>query len=654
MKLKNYLFVFGLILLGNTAFSQIIFSEDFNGGSSFSGWTLINNDNRTPATNVGYVTDAWVVREDFDTTGVGDSVAVSTSWYSPAGAADDYMITPAIILSNVGYYLKFDAKAQDPAFPDGYEVLISNTTPTIAALNANTALYSTTAENATWTNRNIDLSAYGGDTVYIAWRNNSNDKFLLLIDNISVYQAPPLDAALKSLNLNNVYTNNTAVSIDGVIENNGLSTITSLEVSWTADGGTTVNNDTLALNLNSFSTTNFSHIINWTATNPGMNTDIKVWVSMPNGIVDTINGNDTLSKTVFVNNGTSGTKKVLLEEFTTAPCQFCPDGAVIVDNILATIPEAIAVGIHAGFGTDAMTIPAHSAYAAVFAPGAPTATIDRVLFDGETDVAISRGNNGWVNAVNAQKALPTPVDVDIQAVSTSGTSVDVTVDVDFKDYVLDAQSLRVTLFVVEDSVTGTGSGYNQVNFYNTQAGHPYAGKGDPIVGFVHKHVVRSVPTGTWGDATYFGTTPTLNSNYTKTYNVSLNSAWKSKDISFVAFVNYYTPNASLDEYVILNAEEKTLDELVGINENEIIAEKMQVSPNPANNYTNLTFELIEDQNVVIDILDINGKVINSLDYGTLNKGKQLISLNTSTLAKGFYFINLKAANQNITSKLVIN
>lgn len=72
---------------------------------------------------------------------------------------------------------------------------------TVADFLANTALFSTAAENATWTNRFVDLDALGytNQTVYIAFRNNSNDKFLLHIDDVKVDNVVIPDAALKSI-----------------------------------------------------------------------------------------------------------------------------------------------------------------------------------------------------------------------------------------------------------------------------------------------------------------------------------------------------------------------------------------------------------------------------------------------------------------------
>lgn len=111
--------------------AQPIFSEDFSGPTPLANWTLFNVDAKTPNTNVGVVNDAWVALSV-----AGNVAAVSTSWYTPAGASDDYMLTPSITLIN-NNYLFFNGQALDPAFPDGYQVKISTTMPTVAALTTN-------------------------------------------------------------------------------------------------------------------------------------------------------------------------------------------------------------------------------------------------------------------------------------------------------------------------------------------------------------------------------------------------------------------------------------------------------------------------------------------------------------------------------------
>lgn len=200
--MKKYI-LFIASLLSFIGFSQTYYLEDFDGipgptaggAGTYTfapGFLLRNVDNRTPDAQVAYVNEAWERREDFGSN-VADSVAFSTSYYSPVGAADDFMWTPPLTIQ-ANTILFWNAKAYDVAYPDGYEVRIM-TAPNVPGggtgvlgnqVSASTVIFSTASENSSWTNRSVPLNAYTGQTVYIGFRNTSNDKFILVIDDIEL------------------------------------------------------------------------------------------------------------------------------------------------------------------------------------------------------------------------------------------------------------------------------------------------------------------------------------------------------------------------------------------------------------------------------------------------------------------------------------
>jgi len=182
-----------MLVLGTAFIGQLqaqTFYEDFQGGAIPATWTVVNNDSLVPKT------DAWVINDDGD----GNFFATSTSWYTPAGTSDDWLISPPITLGE-NETLSWKARAQDVDYPDGYEVRISTTDTALASFLANPALFSVANENATFTNRfvNLDTAGYRNQTVYIAYRNNSSDQFLLHVDEIKVDTAQIADAALSAL-----------------------------------------------------------------------------------------------------------------------------------------------------------------------------------------------------------------------------------------------------------------------------------------------------------------------------------------------------------------------------------------------------------------------------------------------------------------------
>lgn len=184
--MKSFLLVLSFVSITVFSNSQIILlSENFNAGFP-SGWQVIDNDGLTPDAQVTNITSGFAVLEDDDTTGVGDSIVACTSYFDPIGTADNYLILPAVTLKQHGNILHWDAMSQDPSFPDGYEVLISNTVPVIDSFHVDTLLFYTDAEQPYWTQRTVSLDDYVNETVYIAFHHFSSNKFILKFDNIVV------------------------------------------------------------------------------------------------------------------------------------------------------------------------------------------------------------------------------------------------------------------------------------------------------------------------------------------------------------------------------------------------------------------------------------------------------------------------------------
>jgi len=170
-----------------------VLMEDFE-GSFPVGWTTINNDGLSPDTSVGFINDAWVITPDLDDTTSGDSVVTSTSWYSPAGTSDDWLITPAITLGSFGNKFSFKAKSYDGSYPDGFQVFAS-THNVIDSFFQQDTLLDISAQAPNWTRYYVSLDSFGlaGQTIYLAFRNNSSDQYLLSLDSIYVGIEHPLN-----------------------------------------------------------------------------------------------------------------------------------------------------------------------------------------------------------------------------------------------------------------------------------------------------------------------------------------------------------------------------------------------------------------------------------------------------------------------------
>lgn len=255
------LLLLNALLLTFSSISQVLYYEDFDnvpgptaggpGTYTFpTGMMIRNVDNLTPDANVAYVNDGWERREDF-ANNVADSCAFSTSWYTPTGASNDWMWTPLIGTIGAGAVLSWNAVTYDASFPDGYEVRImtaSQGPPTGGTgaignqITNSTVVFSTAAENTTWTARTVNLASYAGQSVYVGFRNNSNDKFLLLIDDIKVEIPASYDAAAAQTEFSEYTLTPIAqvypIGTSGQVQNLGSAAITNVNMTLNVfDGG---------------------------------------------------------------------------------------------------------------------------------------------------------------------------------------------------------------------------------------------------------------------------------------------------------------------------------------------------------------------------------------------------------------------------------
>lgn len=251
--MKKLLLPLILLLTALQSQSQVLYLETFDGipgptaggAGTYNfapGMLLRNVDNLTPAAAVSYVNEAWERREDFSFN-VSDSCAFSTSWYSPVGAANDFMWTPAIVLPAFGTVnLTWNAVAYDALFADGYEVRIMTGPqgpPTGGTgvlgnqITNSTQVFNIAAENSSWTARSVNLDSYLGQTIYVGYRNNSNDQFLLLIDDIKVEALNPFDASVTpniTYEYSQVPQSQASITLGADINNLGTSALTNVNL----------------------------------------------------------------------------------------------------------------------------------------------------------------------------------------------------------------------------------------------------------------------------------------------------------------------------------------------------------------------------------------------------------------------------------------
>ncbi|MDR2361155.1 MAG: choice-of-anchor J domain-containing protein, partial [Prevotellaceae bacterium] len=131
--------------------------------------------------------EGWAVTTMLD----GNNAALSNSYVqSPPEPVDRWLVMPAIELS-INARLAWRAGSNSFAYRDSYEVYISTTGQNTSDFYGGARLLAITDEEPEWTNREVALDAYAGQTVYIAFRHMSNYKDILWLDDIQVYGIIP-------------------------------------------------------------------------------------------------------------------------------------------------------------------------------------------------------------------------------------------------------------------------------------------------------------------------------------------------------------------------------------------------------------------------------------------------------------------------------
>ncbi len=121
----------------------------------------------------------------------------ATSWFSPLGQADNWLIMGPVTLP-AGATLKWTDRT-NPAFRDGYKVFISTTvsSPMTFSDFSGAAIYTKTdaypsptyTTDTTWVQRTAAIPAmYNAQTIYIAFQHNANDMDVLYLDEFLVVE----------------------------------------------------------------------------------------------------------------------------------------------------------------------------------------------------------------------------------------------------------------------------------------------------------------------------------------------------------------------------------------------------------------------------------------------------------------------------------
>jgi hypothetical protein len=615
--------------------AQVLFEQDFENG--MAPMTLVDNDGLTPAPNVANFADAWTVSNNANLSN-GTNVAVSNSWYNPAGQADDWMITPAISGISATTILRWEAKAQDPDYPDGYSVLISTAGTELGDFTDE--VFSVGSEMTEFQERGVSLAAYEGQTIYIAFRNNSTDQYLLVVDNILVTNAASWDMQVSALSTNKFATTGNDVSITGEVKNVGTQEINAFTLSWT-DGTNNYEQTIDNVSIPSFGTYSFTHETPLSVTE-AIPYNYTVTVSNPNGNEDA-NLEDNSADGLVSGLAFIPSRRVVVEEGTGTWCGWCPRGAVALEYMEDNHAETfIGIAVHNG-NNDPMVVSEYDS--GLGFQGFPSSHVDRTVLGTNPESSI-------LESIHNQRLQDiTPVELD-QEITYDANTRQITATVNTTFAATTSGDFRVSLVITEDGVTGTTSGYNQVNYYAGGGNGPMGGYENlpdpvPAADMVYDHVARALLGGFNGVAGSIPADVTANNTYDYTFEYTLPANMDPSNINIVALI------LDNDNGQILNGHKVHLSD-VAVNTVEEVAPNFAINvfPNPLIESTSIELELDQAYDVNLVVTNSLGQKVAQRNYGQLS-GKTLLPFNRGNLQAGIYYLNITIGTESITKRIVI-
>ncbi len=197
--------------------------------------------------------------------------------------------------------------------------------------------------------------------------------------------------------------------------------------------------------------------------------------------------------------------------------------------------------------------------------------------------------------------------------------------------------LRYTL----SSVTGNPSAYGIQSVILTNNGNSNAGQfGTPPTG------TRIAPI---SDRSYFElSTPSSSPVFEIDWTAP--DTGTGKVTVYVGGVVSNLDNDNDNDNGIANTLE--IDELISSSTSVSLNAKVNIFPNPADKYLNISFSAVEQQTIIMNVIDIAGKIV--LQEGiSLYAGKTNFQRNIESLKEGVYFVQLIGKdNQILTRKLI--
>jgi thiol-disulfide isomerase/thioredoxin len=438
--------------------------------------------------------DSWICLRE---RGTENYYAASASRFKTAKGEDplpaqDWMITPPVWIRGGEVKLTWRSMSvnEQRKTPSTYEIRVSATGDNPEDFAGEPLVTVTDEDINKWQEHNLDLSAYEGQRVRIAFVNISLDSEILAIDDINVSGLKGLSEILVTPG--EYHAGSETFNIGGTITAYSQQPVNTLSVDCEV-GGRTLHAEYSGLNLGYHESFDFVLPEEITA-QYGETVDFTVSATV-NGLPYDPMDMSTMVLSFVPKRG------VVVEEATGMWCGYCPKGIVAMETLEEKYPDTfIGIAVHVD---DDMSIDGYQNFS--FPSGAPTAWVDRNIYcptpmypiteNGvKTYTTLMGGLESVYREVLDQQAL---AEISLDA-AVKGNTLEISastrypINIDNADY-------RIAFAVTEDKVWKKG--YYQKNYMS--------GSGEVIGGFEDRpamivtdmkfnHVARAIYSGVDG------------------------------------------------------------------------------------------------------------------------------------------------------------
>lgn len=627
-KLLTALFLSSALGFGTLSAGQVYFEDNFENG--LSKWTTVDVDQfnlAQEAYETMGLTATKKISWDAVKSSATNTVALSSSYYNPAGAADDWLISQEFEIGE-GAILEWSASAYGaPSYPDGYEVYIA-TSGTGQVSDFTTKLYTNPGENKNMTIRTADLANYKNQKIRIAFRNNSNDKFFLFLDDVKVHVPNAIDLAIVAVDIPTyVKKGTTQLNFPIYLQNKCYNTtITSFDLTYQVEGEEPVTSTFNSPVIGAYySYSLFTHPIQWDPATLGQK-KITFTLSNINGTnePDAVPEDNTVEGTTLVwDNTIAADLFPLYESFTSSTCAPCASVGKILNPILDATADKMSL-IKYQMNWPGAGDPYYNAdgelrktYYAV--NSVPMAFTNGTKYEFTNTNLTQAGLNSAVMNQPALYSINTPTYTITDRTVTVNAEIEAVAN-------LTGSTITAHVSVFEFKTTGNVASNGETEFHHVTQKMLPNGNGTAVT------------------ALAAGSKQTLALSYDFPATAKVE---EMDDLGVVIFVQDNTGKSILQSaYAVKQTNSVPYVE----DGNGVVG----LYPNPAKESAQLKYSINGDKQVNIELFDLSGNSVYTADRGVLSTGYYNENFNLTSLANGQYFVRLNIGGRMFTDVITIS